>query len=59
MTEKKPRIGWWERRGEERRLKRERSGDSPEKVAERRKPHEPTVKDAAQRAGLGGFVGGG
>jgi hypothetical protein len=58
MGEKKPNDGWLARRREQKRIKRERSGDSPEKAAERRKPQDTTVKDAANRAGTGGFVGG-
>ena len=59
MGEKKPNDGWLARRREQKRIKRERSGDSPAKAAERRKPQDATVKDAANRAGTGGFVGGG
>ena len=53
--------GWLARRREQKRLKRERTGDSPEKLTERKAPgsSDTTVKDAANRAGLGGFVGGG
>jgi hypothetical protein len=59
MAEKKPNDGWLARRREQKRLKRERSGDSPEKAAERRKPQDTTVKDAADRASTGaGFVSG-
>ena len=58
MGEAKPKDGWLARRREQKRLKRERCGDSPEKASERRKPQEGTVKDAANRAGTGGFVGG-
>ena len=60
-TDGQPKDGRWARRRERKRLKRERTGDSPEKRAERTAPgsSETTVKDAANRAGLGGFVGGG
>jgi hypothetical protein len=58
MGEKKPRDGWLSRRREQNRLKRERTGDSPEKAAERRKPQDTTVEDAAKRASTGGWVGG-
>ena len=58
MGEKKPNDGWLARRREQKRIKRERSGDSPEKAAERRKPQETTVEDAAKRASTGGWVGG-
>jgi len=61
MGESKPKDGWLARRREQKRLKRERTGDSPQKAEERqrRAPQETTVKDAANRAGTGGFVGGG
>jgi hypothetical protein len=58
MGEKKPNDGWLARRREQKRIKRERSGDSPEKAAERRKPQDTTVEDAAKRASTGGWVGG-
>jgi hypothetical protein len=35
--------GWLERRRERRRLKRERTGDSPEKLAERHTPGDTAV----------------
>ena len=59
MGEEKPKQGRLARRRERNRLKRERTGDSPEKAAEGRKPGDATVKDAANQAGLGGFVSGG
>jgi hypothetical protein len=59
MSEPKPKVGWLSRRREQQRLKRERTGDSAEKLADRKKPQEPSVKDAANRAGTGGFVSGG
>ncbi len=37
-SHRRPRIGWLERLRERRRLKRERTGPSPEKVAERHVP---------------------
>lgn len=43
---------------EKRRLKRERTGDSPQKQAERQQP-QPSVKDETERAAGVGFVGGG
>jgi hypothetical protein len=58
MGEKKPKDGWLARRREQNRLKRERTGDSPQKAAERRKPQDTTVEDAAKRASTGGWVGG-
>jgi hypothetical protein len=36
-------LGWVERRRERKRLKRERKGDSPEKLAERHTPGETAV----------------
>ena len=48
MTEQKQ--GWAERRRERKRLKRERTGDSPEKRAERHIPPE-TVVDRMVRLG--------
>jgi hypothetical protein len=48
---KKPRSRWLRQRREQVELLRERTGDSPEQRAERRKAHEATVKDAASRAG--------
>ena len=45
---------------EKRRLKLERTGDTPQKRAERKKPgDQPSVSDNANRAGVGGFLGGG
>jgi hypothetical protein len=59
MGENKPEDGWLARRREQNRLKRERTGDTPEKAAERRKPQDATtVEDAAKRASTGGWVGG-
>ena len=61
MGASKSKDGWLARRREQKRLKRERTGDSPQKAAERqrRTAQETSVKDAANRAGMGGFVGGG
>jgi hypothetical protein len=56
---KESKLGWVERRRENKRLKLERTGDSPQKQAQRRASESPTVKDNANRAGLGGFVSGG
>jgi hypothetical protein len=55
--ERKPKAGWLERRRERKREKRLRSGDSPEKIAERRGPHDPTPAENADRAGWAGFLG--
>ncbi len=57
-TEKAPRLkGWREKRASKRALK----GDSPEKLREGTSSGGPqgTVKDNANRAGMGGFVSGG
>jgi hypothetical protein len=63
MTEAKRTGGWLARRREQRRLKRARSGDSPEKAAERKKPTDPNgdpdVTGAMARTGTTGFLGGG
>jgi hypothetical protein len=45
-----PKLGWAERRRERKRLKRERKGDSPEKLAERHTPAE-TAADRMVRLG--------
>jgi len=51
---------WGERRREKKRLKQERTGESPEKRAERkRKSTNPGLDDAAGRAGTGNVAGGG
>jgi hypothetical protein len=51
VTEQKDeRLGWAERRRERKRLKRERTGDSPAKLAERHTPPE-TVVDRMLRIG--------
>jgi hypothetical protein len=55
MAEKQ-KVGWLSRRREDRRLKRERTGDTPEKSSERKKPEDQALKDASTRAGSG--VGG-
>jgi hypothetical protein len=47
MGEKKPKEGWLARRREQKRLKRERTGDSPQRTAERREPEDTTGKDVA------------
>lgn len=43
-------LGWMDRWREQRRLKRERKGDSPEKLAERHMPQE-TAADRMVRLG--------
>ena len=61
MALEQPKGGWFSRRREKQRLKRERTGDTPQKVAEgRRTPSDPTVKDAVGKAPVGGgLIGGG
>lgn len=59
MSDAQPTTGRLARRREQRRAKRERTGDSPEKRAERSRHAESTVKDALNRAGVAGFVAGG
>ncbi len=51
--------GWGERRREKKRLRLEQTGDSPQKQRELQKDGAQTVKDNANRAGMGGFVSGG
>jgi hypothetical protein len=57
----KPKPSRTAQRRERKRLKQERTGDTPEKQAERRKPAEasPSVRDNADRAAVGGFLAGG
>jgi len=53
---------WRERMNEAKRAKAERSGDSPERMAERKRrgrKDPPTPGENAERAGLGGFLSGG
>ena len=50
---------WAARRREKKRLRLERTGDSPLKRGERPRDGSATVKDNANRAGMGGFVSGG
>jgi hypothetical protein len=50
---------WVARRRERRRLKRERTGDSPEKLAERSRPApDANPTDAMARTATVGFLGG-
>jgi hypothetical protein len=53
--------GWVERRREKTRLERERTGDSPERIAERRKGErdDPTPGENADRTAWGNFLSGG
>jgi hypothetical protein len=64
MSDKQPKAGWLARRREEQRLKRERTGDSAEKLQQRytNQGKELGAKDAAMQpkgGGGGGFGGGG
>jgi hypothetical protein len=59
MAEEKSPGGWLARRREKRRLMRERRGDTPQKLSERKKPGDPSVKDAIARTGETGFFSGG
>jgi hypothetical protein len=61
MASQQPKAGWLARRREKQQLKRERTGDTPQKVVEgRRTPSDPTVKDAVGKAPVGGgLIGGG
>lgn len=45
-------VGWIERRREQRRLKRERTGDSPEKEAERHTPPEGVIDKMLRLGGV-------
>ena len=57
--QKASRTGWTERRREKKRLKLQRTGDSPQNQAERqRTPSSPDQDDAGRRAGVTGNVGG-
>lgn len=57
---KQSKAGWLARRREKKREKQLRLGDTPEKLAEGRKPEVPTPLEKADRAGwTAGFGGGG
>jgi len=53
--------GWLQRRREAKRLRAERTGDTPEKLHEHPEPEQPTrtVEENAKQAGIGGFNAGG
>jgi hypothetical protein len=56
--QKESRQGWGERRREKKRLKLERTGDTPQKQSERKRPSDqPTPVENVKRAGSG-MVGG-
>jgi hypothetical protein len=60
MSGEKRSEGWLAKWREQRRAKRARTGDTPEKVAERRHTKDdPSVTDAMARAGEAGFIAGG
>ena len=50
MDEREAKLGWAERRRERKRRRRQRTGDSPEKLAERHTPKE-SVTDRMLRLG--------
>ena len=57
--EQQLKAGWLDRRRERKRDKQLRTGDSPEKIAERRrKRDDPTPAEIADRAGTTGFLSG-
>jgi hypothetical protein len=52
--QKESKLGWAERRREKKRLKLERTGDSPQKRNERKKPGDQvTPEENTRRAGYG------
>ena len=58
-TDEQHKAGWRERRKAAKRAKAERTGDSPEKGAERsRDKADSTVSDSAGRAGVIGTLAG-
>jgi hypothetical protein len=61
MASDQAKGAWFARYREKQRLKRERTGDTEQKVAEgRRTTKDPTVKDTVGKAPLGGgMIGGG
>ena len=52
MARREVKIGWLDERRERKRLKRERTGDSPEKVAERHMPTETAVDRMLRLGGI-------
>jgi hypothetical protein len=60
MAEKQSRwAGWAEKRAEEKRLKLQRTGDSPEKAVRHRKPGDKDPMDYRKPNSNGGAYGGG
>jgi hypothetical protein len=59
MAEEKGKAGFLAKRREKQRVKRERTGDTPQKAAERKKPGDRSVTDAMARTGETGFLIGG
>jgi hypothetical protein len=51
-------TSWLTRRRQKRRLKRQRTGDTPQKLAERRRRPERDVTEAIARTGEIGFISG-
>jgi hypothetical protein len=57
--DRKPKVGWRERRRQAKRIKAEREGDTPEKLAERtRTAAGRTARDNAGQASIGATVNG-
>jgi hypothetical protein len=60
MADDKHTAGWVARRRDTKRLKRERTGDTPQKLAERKQPASAvSSKEAIARTGVTGFLSGG
>jgi hypothetical protein len=57
--DQKSKVGWRERRRAKKRDKQLRTGDTPEKIGEGRKPEDPTPFEKADRAGWTAGFGGG
>ena len=55
--EEKSKAGWRDRRRETKREKQLRTGDSPEKAAERSKRDEISFEEKADKASRGQFLG--
>jgi hypothetical protein len=59
LPEDKRADSWLEKRREKKRLKRERTGDSPQKAREGKRSKDPDVTGAMAHTGTTGFLGGG